>query len=83
MAQSKHKRRSNRALESIAAVNRREERAKEHATMLERHAARKAASTQYERALAAWEAADFKGPAPLDPRFHDAVLFPENFAPIV
>jgi hypothetical protein len=49
-----------------------------HDAMTARHAARKTAIVRYERALSDWHNADCTGPAPLDPRYYDMSLFPEN-----
>lgn len=87
-------RRSNRVLDSINAVNRREENAAKHAAMMAKHVARKTAIAQYEIAHNEWcdrrdeqekpgRSHIIVGPPPLDPRFHDRDLFPENFTPIV
>ena len=64
------------------AADRREAKRIAHDRMMakhaERRAARQAAITLYEGAMAAWEAADYIGPAPCDPRYYDMSLFPEN-----
>lgn len=101
---TKHKQgKSRRVSRGVAAQNaaaRKEERAAAQAKLAERHAKRRAAIAQYERAFAVWadaeeglrreaeERGEFTydlssiGPCPLDPRFHDRALFPENFQPV-
>jgi hypothetical protein len=49
-----------------------------HEKMMARQTARRTAIVLYEAAYNAWRDADYTGPAPLDPRFYDLALFPEN-----
>ena len=62
----------------IDARRKRDERAVAHAAMMAKHEARREAIAVYNRAMNAWEDARYAGPAPLDPRFYDLALFPEN-----
>lgn len=62
-----------------AAAAKRAERAAANAAMQARHAARNAALAQYNEALTAWYEGGEVGPQPLDPRYRDRALFPENF----
>jgi hypothetical protein len=76
-------RRTSRTVINAAAAARKEERAAAQAKITARHAARREAIAQYERAESAWHDAGCVGPAPLNPRYYDRKLFPENFAPVV
>jgi type II secretory pathway pseudopilin PulG len=61
-----------------AAAAKREAKRVAHEAMMARQTARRAAITLYESAFNAWQEANCTGPAPLDPRFYDLALFPEN-----
>jgi hypothetical protein len=63
---------------STAAAAKREARQQAHAAMMARQTARREAIRVYEVALTAWQDAGYTGPAPLDPRYWDMSLFPEN-----
>lgn len=83
MAATKSKsRKTNRARNEALALSRRNanqvERAAKESARLAKVEARKAAIALYEAAFNAWCDAGEVGPAPLDPRYRDFTLFPEN-----
>ncbi len=72
-----------RSRREAAAITRRnserDSRKAAHAAMQAQHAARREAIRLYEEANEAWYEGGKIGPQPLDPRYRDRALFPENF----
>jgi hypothetical protein len=74
----KSARQPSRAMQQAAAAANRAAKQQAHADRMAMHVRRNEAIAQYEAAEAAWHDGGCIGPCPLDPRFYDMSLFPEN-----